>query len=137
MRTLHVGLRISDPERSLAFYTALGYTVIGTVEGTAHGTLTMLQLPDDDYVTIELVHNPAQPEAAPGIGINHLVIQVDSLATTRANLTAEGLTPEPIEHPAGPTGPQTSWLTDPDGYRIELVQWPTGHPTGMTKADFT
>ena len=27
-------------------------------------------------------------------------------------------------------------LTDPDGYRIELVQWPPGHPAGMTAADF-
>jgi lactoylglutathione lyase len=31
---------------------------------------------------------------------------------------------------------RTSWLTDPDGYRIELVQWPPGHPAGMTSADF-
>ena len=27
-------------------------------------------------------------------------------------------------------------MTDPDGYRIELVQWPEGHPVGMTRADF-
>ncbi len=26
-------------------------------------------------------------------------------------------------------------LTDPDGYRIELVQWPPGHPEGMTRTD--
>ena len=34
MRTLHVGLRVSDLERSLAFYAAVGYTVAGRVEGT-------------------------------------------------------------------------------------------------------
>jgi len=45
MRTLHVGLRVSDLDRSLAFYTAVGYTVAGTVEDTAFGSLTMLQLP--------------------------------------------------------------------------------------------
>jgi hypothetical protein len=38
---------------------------------------------------------------------------------------------------AGPHGPKTSWLTDPDGYRIELVQWPPGHPDGITEADFS
>jgi hypothetical protein len=27
-------------------------------------------------------------------------------------------------------------LTDPDGYRIELVQWPPGHLDGITAADF-
>jgi hypothetical protein len=31
----------------------------------------------------------------------------------------------------------SAWVTDPDGYRIELVQWPAGHPQGMTEADFT
>jgi len=29
-----------------------------------------------------------------------------------------------------------AWLTDPDGYRIELVQWPPGHADGITAADF-
>jgi hypothetical protein len=28
------------------------------------------------------------------------------------------------------------WLVDPDGYRIELVQWPPGHRDGITAADF-
>ena len=78
MRTLHVGLRVSDLERSLAFYTAVGYAVIGT----AFGTLTMLQLP------------------------------------------------------GGSAGPRTCWITDPDGYRIEVLQWPEGHADGITKADF-
>ena len=136
MRTLHFGLRVTDLERSLAFYTAVGYTVIGTVEGTAFGRLTMLQLPGDDYVTIELVHDPARREAGPGVGINHLVIQVESLDATRADLAAKGIEPEALEYPGGPSGPRTCWITDPDGYRIELVQWPEGHADGMTEADF-
>jgi hypothetical protein len=32
---------------------------------------------------------------------------------------------------------ERSWITDPDGYRIELVQWPVGHANGITSADFT
>ena len=31
MRTLHFGLRVADPGRSLAFYTAVGYEVVGSV----------------------------------------------------------------------------------------------------------
>ena len=31
MRMLHVGLRVTDLDRSLAFYTALGYAEIGRV----------------------------------------------------------------------------------------------------------
>ncbi|GAA0957998.1 VOC family protein [Kribbella koreensis] len=132
MRTLHVGLRVSELERSLAFYTAVGYEVVGTVEGTAYGTLTMLQLPGDHFVTIELVHDPASGPAGPGVGINHLVIQVESLDATRADLAAKGIAAGPVENP----GPRTCWITDPDGYRIELVQWPAGHPDGITKGDF-
>lgn len=60
MRTLHVGLRVSDLKRSLAFYTAVSYTVVGTVEGTGFGSLTMLRLPGDSFVTIELVYDPAK-----------------------------------------------------------------------------
>ena len=136
MRTLHVGLRVSDLERSLAFYTAVGYAVIGTVEGTAFGTLTMLQLPGDDVVTIELVDDPGQSEAGPGTGFNHLVIQVESLDTTRADLSAKGIEPGPVEYPGGSAGPRTCWITDPDGYRIEVLQWPEGHADGITRADF-
>lgn len=136
MRTLHVGLRVSDLERSLAFYTAAGYLVVGTVEGTAFGSLTMLRLPGDGFVTIELVHDPAKGAVDRGTGINHLVIQVESLDATIAELAAQGIAATPPELPDGVEDPRTSWITDPDGYRIELVQWPAGHADGMTEADF-
>jgi lactoylglutathione lyase len=136
MRTLHVGLRVSDLERSLAFYTAVGYTVTGTVQGTPFGTLSMLQLPGDDFVAIELVHDPARGTDGIGIGLNHLVIQVESLDAALAGLAATGIAAERPALPGGVDGPRTSWITDPDGYRIELVQWPAGHADGITKTDF-
>ena len=136
MRTLHVVLRVSDPELSLAFYTAVGYTVVGTVEGTPFGSLTMLRLPGDGFVTIELVYDPARGAVDLGTGINHLVVQVESLDTTLADLAAQGIVAEPAEVPAGTDWPWTSWITDPDGYRIELVQWSAGHADGITEADF-
>ena len=136
MRTLHDGLRVSDLERSLTFYTGVGYTVVGTVEGTAFGSLTMLQLPGDEFVTIELVHDPAKGTVDLGTGINHLVIQVESLDATLAELSAKGIAGEPPGPADGADALRTSWLTDPDGYRIELVQWPAGHADGITEADF-
>jgi lactoylglutathione lyase len=135
MRTLHVGLRVSDLDQSLVFYTAVGYTVAGTVQGTPLGTLAMLQLPGDDYVTIELVHDPARGAGGVGAGLSHLVIQVESLDATLAGLDARGIAAEPPALPGGAGGPRTSWITDPDGYRIELVQWPAGHADGITRAD--
>jgi catechol 2,3-dioxygenase-like lactoylglutathione lyase family enzyme len=133
MRMLQIGLRVTDLERSLAFYTALGYAVLGRVPATEFGSLTMLRLPGDPFVSLELVHDPARPVTDIG-AVNHLVVQVDDLDATIADLATRGVAGEPPAEP-GP-GIRTSWLTDPDGYRIELVQWPPGHPAGMTAADF-
>jgi lactoylglutathione lyase len=63
-------------------------------------------------------------------------VQVESLEETLAGLAARGIAAGPPESPGGMDGPRTSWITDPDGYRIELVQWPAGHADGMTEADF-
>ena len=136
MRTLHVGLRVRDLERSRDFYTRLGYEVIGTVAETPMGSLTMLKLPEDEFVSIELVHDPASGPVKPG-GLNHLVIQTEDLHETLDRLAAQGLEAETPSSPDGSDDFWTSWLTDPDGYRIELVQWPVGHADGLTRADFS
>jgi lactoylglutathione lyase len=136
MRTLHLGLRVADLDRSLAFYTALGYEVLGTVPETAFGSLTMLKLPGDAFVALELVHDPARGSVDPG-GLNHMVVQVESIQATVADLAAHGIDAEAPNSPDGSEDFWTCWLTDPDGYRIELVQWPVGHPDGMTETDLT
>src|SRR6185312_3838021 len=98
--------------------------------------LTMLKLPDDDFVTIELVSGSSRGGAPGGSGLNHFVIKVESLAATTADLAAAGLDVEPPESPTGTDDFLTTWITDPDGNRIELVQWPAGHADGITAADW-
>lgn len=134
MRTLHFGLRVADLEKSLAFYTALGYRVVGTVPETDFGSLTMLQLPGDEFVAIELVHDPGRADVGPGP--NHFVIKVESVRDTVAGLAARGVAAEEPASPDGSADFLTSWLTDPDGNRIELVQWPPGHADGLSAADW-
>jgi lactoylglutathione lyase len=92
VKTLHTAFRVTDLAVSLDFYSVLGYQEVGRVRVSDGATLTMLKFPDEEVVTLELVHRP--------------------------------------------DGPRTSWLADPDGYRIELVQWPPGHPDGISAADF-
>ena len=94
----------------------------------------MLKLPDDEFVSLELVHDPARSDMDPG-GLNHLVISVDAIQERVARLAGEGFGAEPPSSPDESGEFWTAWLTDPDGYRIELVQWPPGHPEGMTRAD--
>ena len=101
---------------------------------TELGTLTMLKLPGDEFVTLELVHDPAHGRVEPG-GLSHFVIQVEDAHATVAHLAARGIQAEEPGSPDGSADFWTAWVTDPDGYRIELVQWPDGHPDGMTRSD--
>ncbi len=136
MKTLHTAYRVTDLAVSLGFYTALGYCEVGRVDIGDGAKLIMLKFPGEEVATLELAHHPAGEPVDIGTGFSHLVLQADDLAATIEALSRAGLEPGPVERPGGPDGPQTSWLTDPDGYRIELVQWPPGHPDGITAADF-
>jgi len=135
MRTLHFGVRVADLDRSLAFYTAIGYEIVGSVSETPLGHLTMLKLPGDEFVTIELVHDPTQGEVNVGTGLSHFVIKVESMDATISELAARGIDPDEPVSPDGSDDFRTTWVIDPDGNRIELVQWPADHADGMTAAD--
>ncbi|RZT26815.1 lactoylglutathione lyase [Kribbella sp. VKM Ac-2569] len=129
MKTILFAVRVSDLERSLAFYTAVGYLTLATIPRDDGSSLIWLRLPDEQSVSLELVHRPADGPVETG-GFEHFAIEIDSLAETIERLTAAGLQPGEPELPGGPDGPKTSWLVDPDGYRIELVEWPpSGAPT--------
>jgi lactoylglutathione lyase len=133
MRTLHIGLRVTDLGRSLAFYAAIGYELVGSVPETPIGHLTMLKLPEDEFVTVELVYDGKPVDR--GTDVSHLVVQVESMADTLDVLADHGI--EPVDPgQEGDDGLKTTFIADPDGRRIELVQWPAGHPDGITAADW-
>jgi lactoylglutathione lyase len=113
-----------------------GYEVVGSVPETPLGQLTMLKLPGDEFVTIELVHDPAQGQADTVPDLSHFVIQVESLDATISELAARGIGAEAPVSPDGSDDFRTTWVIDPDGNRIELVQWPAGHADGITAADW-
>jgi lactoylglutathione lyase len=138
MRTIHFGLRVADAQRSIDFYTAVGYEIVGRVPDTPIGELTMLKLPADEFVTIELVYDPNATDEEPRSGgaLSHLVIATDSMADTIVHLTGRGID---VEEPTSPDGSDeflTTMISDPDGNHIEIVQWQIGHPAGFTAQDF-
>jgi lactoylglutathione lyase len=135
VKTLFPSYRVSDLDRSLEFYARLGYRCLGTVGPAGGVRLAMLQFPEEPAVSLELVHRPGEGPVRPG-GFDHLAVQVADLTATLERLAGEGLAVEPAQWPAGEDGPRTAFLDDPDGYRIELVQWPPDHPDGITAADF-
>ena len=137
MKTLHPAYRVRDLVRSADFYEKVGYREIGRVVLADGSVLLMLNLPGDgEVVTLELVYDPRIDPLEIGNGFSHLAVQVDDLAATLADLTRKGIAVDGPHHPGGESGPRTAIVHDPDGYRIELVQWPAGHPDTMTRADF-
>ena len=100
MRTLHLGLRVAHLERSLAFYAALGYEVVGSVPATSLGDLTMIKLPDDPFVTVELVSGSSASASSGGGSLSHLVIKVESVDAVLADLAGAGVRPD--QEPASP-----------------------------------
>jgi lactoylglutathione lyase len=107
------------------------------VPETPAGQLTMLRMPDDDVVSVELVFDPDEADGGRGTGLSHLVVQVDSMDPTVTDLRAKGIEVAEPESPDDSADFLTTWITDPDGNRIELVQWPAGHLDGLTAADWS
>ena len=137
MKTLHTAYRVGDLDRSLRFYRAVGFREVGRVRPGNDVTLVMLHLPGDgDVVTLELVHDPAAGPVALGDGFSHVAVQVEDLAAMLAVLDAAGVAHPGVERPGGAAGLVVCNLRDPDGYRLELVEWPAGHADDMTSADF-
>jgi lactoylglutathione lyase len=61
---------------------------------------------------------------------------VASLDAPITELAAQGIDADMPRSPDGSEDFRTTWITHPDGNRIELVQWPAGHPDGITPADW-
>jgi lactoylglutathione lyase len=72
----------------------------------------------------------------PGTGLSHFVIAVESMDAIVTRLAGHGIDTGTPGAPDGSEDFLTTMITDPDGNRIELVQWPAGHPDGMTAADW-
>jgi lactoylglutathione lyase len=122
LKTLHTAYRVTDLATSLHFHAALGYEEVGRIDIVGGASLTVLKFPGEDVVTLELVHQPADGSVDLGTRYSHIVVQVENLACTIRPPSRSGLRPEPTQRPGS--------------YRVELVEWPAGHPDGITEADF-
>jgi lactoylglutathione lyase len=137
MRTLSAALRVADLDASLAFYEALGFEIVGTVPETELGRLTMLKLPGDEFVSIELVSSTSgRQEVDLGNGMSHLAVQVDSIEAAVRALREHRVDVGEPRSPDGTAEFLTVIVRDPDGRDIELVQWPPGHAAGVTAEDW-
>ena len=120
-RYVHTCLRVLEIERSLRFYSHLGFEHRGRLNfGSAYNVY--LGLPGGGDI-LELTVNVGREEPYDlGDGYNHMALTVEDLDGLLAELAKAGIEPErPPYGPGGRDEYRICFVADPDGYRIELI----------------
>ena len=125
MKFLHTMIRVTDLEQSIEFYTkVLGMTVLDRSENNEYRyTLVFVGYKDQaDGTTIELTYNWDTKQYDMGNAFGHLALGVDDIYAACDNIKSLGgnVTREPGPVKGGST--HIAFITDPDGYQIELIQ---------------
>jgi len=125
MRLLHTMLRVGDLQRSIDFYTqVLGMTLLRTSENpTQNYTLAFVGYGrNPEHAELELTYNHGVSSYELGTAYGHLAIGVPDAVAACARIRAAGgqVTREPGPVKGGTT--VIAFVTDPDGYKIELIQ---------------
>jgi lactoylglutathione lyase len=120
-RYVHTCIRVLDVDRSIAFYGALGFEHRGRLNFESAYNV-YLGLPGDGDV-LELTVNVGRTEPYDlGDGYNHMALVIDDLDGLLASLSEHGIEPEKAPYaPGGREEFRICFVTDPDGYRIELI----------------
>jgi lactoylglutathione lyase len=127
MRILHTMLRVGDLQRSIQFYTqVLGMQLLRTSENTEYKyTLAFLGYGSNpEHAELELTHNWGVTSYEMGTAYGHIALGVPNAAAACDKIRAAGGN---VTREAGPVkGGHTviAFVTDPDGYKIELIQRP-------------
>jgi lactoylglutathione lyase len=117
-------VRITDPERSRAFYEALGFEYRRDLDivrnGEKEATNYFFGFPDQEE-ELELTFNHDGRSYDVGTGYGHIAIGVDDLDATLARLADQGIEPERPPYQVREGGSWLCFVRDPDDYRIEII----------------
>ena len=121
---LHTMYRITDPEKSKAFYEALGFTFSRDMDIVRNGELEatnyFFSMGDSENV-LELTFNHDGSTYDLGTGYGHIAVGVDDLDDTLALLKEQGIEAEREPYRVREGGSRICFVRDPDEYRIELI----------------
>jgi lactoylglutathione lyase len=124
-RYLHTMYRITDPEKSRAFYEALGFEFRRELpivrEGELEATNYFFGMPGQTE-ELELTFNHDGRTYELGTAYGHVAVGVDDLDGTLARLREEGIQPEREPYRVREGGSRLCFVADPDGYRVELIE---------------
>jgi lactoylglutathione lyase len=121
MELIHTCYRITDPERSVAFYEALGFEKRRELPIRDEAVNIFMGLPGDGD-RLELTYNFGVDSYELGTAYGHVALTVDDLDGTLARLAEQDIEPERPPYQVREGGSRLCFVRDPDGYRIELIE---------------
>ncbi len=125
MRILHTMLRVGDLQRSIDFYTkVMGMQLLRTTDRPEQKySLAFVGYGDErEHAVLELTSNYGVDRYDLGGAFGHIAIAVDDAYAACERIRAAGGS---VTREAGPVKGGTTviaFVTDPDGYKIELIQ---------------
>jgi lactoylglutathione lyase len=122
MELIHTCYRVTDPERSIAFYEALGLEKRRELPIRDEATNYFLGVPGKDVPELELTHNFGVDSYELGTAYGHIALTVDDLDATLERLAGQGIEPERPPYQVREGGSRLCFVRDPDQYRIELIE---------------
>jgi lactoylglutathione lyase len=117
---IHTCYRIGEIDRSVAFYTALGFEERRRMPIRDEAINVFMGLPGDAD-RLELTYNFGVDSYEIGTGYGHIAVSVDDLAATLDRLRGQGIEPEREPYRVREGGSLICFVRDPDGYRVELI----------------
>jgi lactoylglutathione lyase len=122
---IHTCYRITDIDRSVDFYNALGFEEVGRFQLPDGATNVFMGLPDDG-ARLELTYNPGVERYEIGTGYGHIAVTAGDLDGTLQALAGQGIDPERPPYTVREGGNRLCFVRDPDGYRIEIIEESAG-----------
>ena len=125
MRLLHTMLRVGDLQRSIEFYTkVMGMTLLRQSENASQNySLAFLGYGrNPEHAELELTYNHGVEAYDMGTAYGHIAIGVPDAYAACEKIRASG---GAVTREAGPVKGGTTviaFVTDPDGYKVELIQ---------------
>ena len=122
MELIHTCYRITEPDRSVAFYEALGFEKRRELPIREEAVNIFLGIPGHEVPELELTYNFGVDAYELGTAYGHVAVTVDDMEATLAQLKEKGIEPERPPYSVREGGSLLCFVRDPDGYRIELIE---------------
>lgn len=123
MSLIHTCYRITDIDRSVAFYEALGFKELRRMPIGEEAINVFMNLPEDgDEPRLELTYNIGVDSYELGTGYGHIAITTKDLDTALGELGKQGIEPERAPYRVNGNGSRICFVRDPDQYRIEIIE---------------